>query len=240
MVCGSWLSKIDNGEATSCTASIRSEEYLARKFSFVNPTQVCDRIGTFGSRRFSVEQGGSVPPEQLNYEESVRLAFDYTDLESGLYAKKYGAVRQLAWRWGLKSCSSVRSIHAKIRFGKTIHRATYSPQIDRVLDVFSTERTLIDMVVRMKGRTSKRRLGTAFREETGMNVSDSTIYKKLKELKVEVARRRYRPWLSSQHMTARYFFGAKHLRDDFRFHVDVDEKWLVLSFFVPMFLNVLC
>ena len=57
-----------------------------------NAASMCHTIASFGGRRWQ-----TVPPQQLSTEERVRLAFEYNDLEQGLFGRKGNrTVKELA------------------------------------------------------------------------------------------------------------------------------------------------
>ena len=80
-------------------------------------------------------------------------------------------------------------------------------------------------MVEAKERVSERMIGAKFREQTGSRVSDSTLIRKLKAIKVLVKRRRYKPKLTQTHEWTRYFFGCRYKDERFRTWIDIDEKW---------------
>ena len=101
---------------------------------------------------------------------------------------------------------SPREIHHNIQYGNTVSRLPRIYVKDRIMDDFNNQTTLINIVVESRGRISKRRIGTKFREQTGTSISTSTLVRKLKDLKVAVKQRRYKPCLTKTHKWTRYFF----------------------------------
>ena len=90
------------------------------------------------------------------------------------------------------STGHMGKIYKKIRYGQTVVRLPRIYVHDRIMDDFNMQQALIHIIVENKGRVSKRRIGTKFREATGTDVSNSTLIRKLQELKVLVKRRRYK------------------------------------------------
>jgi len=159
-------------------------------------------------------------------EELVQLAFEFNELtltESGRRVR--GSLEDLAWRWGVKSTSHLKNIHHEIRYGDTVFRLPRIYVKDKIMDDFNNQTILVNIVVESKGRISKRQIGTKFGEQTGTSISNSTLVRKLKDLKVAVKRRRYKPMLTKTHKWTRYFYGCRHVNERYHSWVDLDEKW---------------
>ena len=181
---------------------------------------IIDDINSYGVARWL-----TLPGQNPHVEEHVKIAFEYNDIVVGEHRRPYGSLQDLAWRWGLKSEGHITNIWKKIRYGRTIFRLPRIYEVDRIMNDFKYEQKLISIVVESKGRVSKRRIGAKFREQTGSKVSDSTLIRKLKAIKVLVKRRRYKPALTQTHEWTRYFFGCRYKDQRFRTWIDIDEKW---------------
>ena len=107
---------------------------------------------------------------------------------------------------------------------KTVFRLPRIYVKDRIMDDFNNQKTLINIVVESKGRISKRRIGTKFREQTGTSISISTLVRKLKDLKVAVKRCRRKSCLTKTHKWTRYFFGCRHIDERYHNWINLDEK----------------
>ena len=203
-------------------------------------TTICADAKSFGCKRFSTAKHVTTkPPGHLHAEERVRLSFEYGELPIDIHGRKIG-VKRLTWLWGLKGPNTVRTIYMQVRYGTTIYRASRTPFKDRILDVFEREQALIGILVKKKGRLTAEQIGNLFREQTRLNVSTSTIIRKLKELKVEVCRRRYRPMLTPACRQCRFLFGAKYSKERWRHWIDLDEKWQVQTIFFVVDSQLLC
>jgi len=99
------------------------------------------------------------------------------------------------------------------------------PLLDKICDAWDVEQALVSILVKRKGRVNKRSLSRLVKEETGKEISTSSLVRKLKDLKVEVKRRRYAPLLTPVHKLTRYYYGAKWADERYRFWIDLDEKW---------------
>ena len=182
---------------------------------------IIDDIQSYGVARWL-----TLPGKHLDMEERVKLAFEYNELiitDSGRRVR--GSLDDLAWRWGVKSASHIKIVHKKIRFGSTVFRLPRIYVKDRIMDDFNNQEALVNILVEAKGRISKRRIGAKFRKQTGKSISDSTLVRKLKDLKVMVKRRRYKPVLTKTHKWTRYFYGCKYVNERYHNWIDLDEKW---------------
>ena len=183
---------------------------------------ICENVASFGAKRWATE-----PNEHLSDAERVKLAFEYADIsfKDGRPAAR-GAVSKLAWQWGLNCHGKcIRDNFRKGRYGKTIGILKRTTLKDKICDSFVIENTLIDILVKKKGRVNKQRLPVLLRKQTGVTVSPNTIVRKLRELKVIVKRRRYCLILTPVQKLTRYYFGAAHSKERFRYWIDLDEKW---------------
>ena len=152
------------------------------------------------------------------------MALLYAELQTGEgERRKKGAVATMAWDFGVAP-GTVATIYSDIRHGKTVFRKERFYD-DKIMDVLENHFALIDIVVDAKGRLSKRRMAAKFERATGLTVSSDTLVRHLKQMKAEVARRRYAPQLTETHKMQRYVYGCKYLDCRWKNWVDVDEKW---------------
>ena len=197
--------------------------FLARFYGDSSSRILAD-IESFGSAR---DPNGTVPPHHPSLQENVRCSLQYAALTTRKQRKtsaRCEGVTALAWRWGV-SIKQPRRYWIKNMFGKNIYRLKRLPCLDRIMDNPHLEQVLIGILKTKKGRVSIRRTTKLFQEKSGVNVSMSTLLRKLHEMKAIVTKQQYVPMLTPVHKPTRYFYGGKLLRERFRYWVDIDEKW---------------
>ena len=202
--------------------------FLARFYGDSSSRILAD-IESFGSARDPVGEptNGTVPPHHPSLQENVRCSLQYAALTTRKQRKtraRCEGVTALAWRWGV-SIKQPRRYWIKNMFGKNIYRLKRLPCLDRIMDNPHLEQVLIGILKTKKGRVSIRRTTKLFQEKSGVNVSMSTLLRKLHEMKAIVTKQQYVPMLTPVHKLTRYFYGGKLLRERFRYWVDIDEKW---------------
>ena len=181
-------------------------------------TTICEDIQSFGSKRKR-----TLPGEHFTLGERAKIAVEYGAIASGLYRKRKGSVKRLAWLWGCSE-ATIRNVYSHVLYGDDLDAKADCSRAS-VLDNPEYHATLIRLVVHRRGRVNKRKLAHMFFDETGVKVHCDTIYRHLKKHDLLIKRRRYTPKLHEQHKLARYMFGHQHLGQRWGHWVDLDEKW---------------